>query len=131
MAFGGRDRRLGCRQIGDDRFVVMAGLGLDAATVGDASPRLDKTLGRPAYALSCLRHLLDPLLRLTSRLDGVGATLLRRSTRPDPRLERHRFRHLELRIRQAAPVELDGDSPHSWSALTVSVEPGALPLRVP
>lgn len=182
VAFGGQDRRLDCGRIGDERFVVMAGLGLDAAMVDDASPRLKKTLGWPAYALSGARHLLDAPLRLQYRLDDgswndrharavivgnvgtlqagvalfpdadptdgllellvlspsglwqwarVGARLLRRSTRPDPRLERHRFRHLELRTRPAAPVELDGDSVHSSSSLTVSVEPAALLLRVP
>jgi diacylglycerol kinase family enzyme len=182
VAFGGLDRRLDCGRIGDERFVVMAGMGLDAAMVGDASPRLKKTVGWPAYALSGASHLLDPPLRLQYRLDDgpwqhrdaravivgnvgtlqagvalfpeadptdgmlelvvlsprglwqwmrIGARLLRRSTGHDPRLTRHRFRHLVLRTEQPAPVELDGDRVGASTSLAITVEPAVLLLRVP
>ncbi|ARE73183.1 hypothetical protein B6R96_03895 [Streptomyces sp. Sge12] len=53
------------------RFTVMAGIGFDAAMVKDASPRLKSRLGWAAYVLSALRHLRDPSVRLTIRMDGV------------------------------------------------------------
>ncbi|MCX4539310.1 diacylglycerol kinase family protein [Streptomyces sp. NBC_01565] len=53
------------------RFTVMAGVGFDAAMVKDASPRLKSRLGWAAYVLAALRHLRDPSVRLTIRVDGV------------------------------------------------------------
>ncbi|AWZ18642.1 hypothetical protein DRB96_42250 [Streptomyces sp. ICC1] len=52
------------------RFTVMAGAGFDAAMVRDASPRLKSRMGWAAYVLSALRHLRDPGVRLTVRIDG-------------------------------------------------------------
>lgn len=60
------------------RFTVMAGAGFDAAMVRDASARLKQRLGWVAYVLSALRHLGDPRMRLSVRLDG-GAPLERRA----------------------------------------------------
>ncbi|WP_327266579.1 diacylglycerol kinase family protein [Streptomyces sp. NBC_01232] len=54
------------------RFTVMAGAGFDAAMVRDASARLKQRLGWPAYVLSALRHLGDPRMRLSVRLDGAA-----------------------------------------------------------
>ncbi|MFF4331350.1 diacylglycerol kinase family protein [Streptomyces sp. NPDC001591] len=55
---------------GSARFVVMAGAGFDAAMVGGASERVKGRLGWAAYALSAVRHLGDPRMRLSIRLDG-------------------------------------------------------------
>ncbi|MFB7467496.1 diacylglycerol kinase family protein [Streptomyces sp. NPDC056224] len=55
------------------RFTVMTGAGFDAATVRDTSPALKARLGWAAYALSAARHLGDPGMRLTVRLDGGRA----------------------------------------------------------
>lgn len=52
------------------RFTVMAGAGFDAAMVRDTSPRLKSRMGWAAYVLSALRHLRDPGVRLTVRIDG-------------------------------------------------------------
>ncbi len=60
------------------RFTVMAGAGFDAAMVRDASPRLKSRMGWAAYVLSALRHLGDPEVRLTIRIDG-GRRLRRRA----------------------------------------------------
>lgn len=60
------------------RFTVMAGAGFDAAMVRDASARLKERLGWAAYVVSALRHLHDPKMRLSIRLDG-GAPLERRA----------------------------------------------------
>ncbi|GGX19078.1 hypothetical protein GCM10010353_37840 [Streptomyces chryseus] len=51
------------------RFTVMAGAGFDAVMVRDASPRLKTSLGWLAYVVSAVRHLGDPPMRLTIRLD--------------------------------------------------------------
>ncbi|MEU9161925.1 diacylglycerol kinase family protein [Streptomyces sp. NPDC048424] len=55
------------------RFTVMTGAGFDAATVRDTSPALKSRLGWAAYALSAARHLGDPGMRLTVRVDGGRA----------------------------------------------------------
>ncbi|MFJ8160030.1 diacylglycerol kinase family protein [Streptomyces sp. NPDC096136] len=62
----GRVRGDGPRPV---RFTVMAGAGFDAAMVADASERVKRRLGWGAYALSALRHLGDPRMRLSIRLD--------------------------------------------------------------
>ncbi|MBT2482327.1 diacylglycerol kinase family protein [Streptomyces sp. ISL-94] len=55
--------------LGTARFTVMAGAGFDAAMVGDASERVKERLGWAAYVLSAVRHLGDPRMRLSIRLD--------------------------------------------------------------
>ncbi|WP_344173144.1 diacylglycerol kinase family protein [Streptomyces albidochromogenes] len=60
------------------RFTVMAGAGFDALMVRDASPRLKVSLGWLAYVVSAVRHLGDPAMRLTLRLDN-GDVLHRRA----------------------------------------------------
>ncbi|RSS45080.1 phosphatase PAP2 family protein [Streptomyces sp. WAC07061] len=55
---------------GSARFTVMAGAGFDAAMVGGASARAKERLGWAAYVLSAARHLRDPRMRLSIRLDG-------------------------------------------------------------
>ncbi|WP_404952664.1 diacylglycerol kinase family protein [Streptomyces sp. 147326] len=55
------------------RFTVMTGAGFDAATVRDTSPALKARLGWAAYVLSAARHLRDPGMRLSLRVDGGRA----------------------------------------------------------
>jgi diacylglycerol kinase family enzyme len=62
----------------DTRFIVMAGAGFDAAMVRGASERLKARLGWAAYVVSAARHLRDPRMRLSIRLDD-GAALERRA----------------------------------------------------
>lgn len=77
VALTGRRRRLdvGCVRVGSDpatepsRFVVMAGLGFDAAMMADASASLKASVGWPAYLLSAARHLRDDAVRITLTLD--------------------------------------------------------------
>ncbi|MFC9730677.1 diacylglycerol kinase family protein [Streptomyces roseolus] len=59
-------------------FTVMAGAGFDALMIRDASPALKARLGWPAYALAATRHLTEPRVRLTIRLDG-GRRIRRRA----------------------------------------------------
>ena len=70
VALTGRDRLLDCGRVGSGRFVVMAGIGLDAAMVRDAPAHTKKLLGWPAYVLSGAKHIIDPAMRVHFRLDG-------------------------------------------------------------
>ena len=59
-------------------FVVMAGLGFDAAMMDDAPVRLKQAVGWPAYIVSGLRHLRDRPVRVELRVDD-GPWLMRRA----------------------------------------------------
>jgi diacylglycerol kinase family enzyme len=52
-----------------DRFVVMAGLGLDAAIIADAPDELKKRVGWAAYVVSTLRNLNHPFVRVEITID--------------------------------------------------------------
>jgi YegS/Rv2252/BmrU family lipid kinase len=69
VALHGERRRLDVAAMGDDRFVVMGGIGFDAAMLRDADPRLKERLGAVAYVISGLRHLRRPVTRFEVRLD--------------------------------------------------------------
>ncbi len=60
-------------------FVVMAGLGLDARMLSDASDSLKKRVGWFAYAISAVRHLGDRPVRLTVSADGGRRRRMRAS----------------------------------------------------
>jgi diacylglycerol kinase family enzyme len=70
----GTERRIDSVQVeGDeldlDRFVVMAGLGLDAAIIADAPDRLKKHVGWAAYVVSTLKNLNHPFVRVEIIID--------------------------------------------------------------
>ncbi|MCX5071591.1 diacylglycerol kinase family protein [Streptomyces sp. NBC_00513] len=82
-ALSGRTTRIDMGRLSGDRleparFTVMAGAGLDAAMVRDASDRLKERVGWAAYVVSAFGHLRDPRMRLSIRLDD-GAELERRA----------------------------------------------------
>jgi diacylglycerol kinase family enzyme len=52
-----------------DRFVVMAGLGLDAAIIADAPDELKKRVGWAAYVVSTVRNLNHPSVRVEIQVD--------------------------------------------------------------
>jgi diacylglycerol kinase family enzyme len=52
-----------------DRFVVMAGLGLDAAIIEDAPDDLKKRVGWAAYVVSTLKNLNHPFVRVGITVD--------------------------------------------------------------
>ena len=60
-------------------FLVMAGLGFDAAMVAGADDALKKRVGWLAYFLAGVRHLHSRRLRITMTLDGHEAHLRLRS----------------------------------------------------
>lgn len=75
VAVGGVDRavdvgRLGGGQPDGGVMVGMAGVGLDAAMVGDAPTGLKRRLGWPAYLVSLARHLADRGFSAEIEVDG-------------------------------------------------------------
>ena len=69
VAIGGDRVRLDVAAMDDDRFVVMGGIGFDAAMLRDADPRLKEHLGAVAYVLSGFKHLRRRATRFRLRLD--------------------------------------------------------------
>ncbi|WP_433167956.1 diacylglycerol/lipid kinase family protein [Kribbella sp. CA-247076] len=71
---GGNEQRIDSIEIqGDeldtDRFVVMAGLGLDAAIIADAPDELKKRVGWAAYVVATLKNLNHPFVRVEIIVD--------------------------------------------------------------
>jgi diacylglycerol kinase family enzyme len=56
-------------QLTTDRFVVMAGLGLDAAIIADAPDELKKRVGWAAYVVSTVKNLNHPFVRVEITVD--------------------------------------------------------------
>ena len=69
VALEGDRVRLDVAAMEDDRFVVMGGIGFDAAMLRDADPRLKEHLGAVAYVLSGFKHLRRRVTRFRLRLD--------------------------------------------------------------
>ncbi|HEV2892532.1 MAG TPA: diacylglycerol kinase family protein [Actinomycetota bacterium] len=69
VALEGDRVRLDVAAMDDDRFVVMGGIGFDAAMLRDADPKLKETLGAVAYVLSGFKHLRRRVTRFQLRLD--------------------------------------------------------------
>ncbi len=72
----GRDRAVDIVRVeGDDlpatQFVVMAGLGLDAAIMGGAPDALKKRLGWPAYLVVAAKYLRYPAVRVEISVDDA------------------------------------------------------------
>jgi diacylglycerol kinase family enzyme len=70
----GEERRIDSVQVtGDqldtDRFVVMAGFGLDAAIINDARPELKARIGWAAYVVSTIKNLNHPFMRVEIIID--------------------------------------------------------------
>jgi len=77
VAFAGSDFRMDLvRASGDhmdpDTFVVMAGLGLDAAIVDDTGDRLKKQVGWMAYVVAGLRHMSFPAVEVELTVDDLA-----------------------------------------------------------
>ena len=69
VALDGDRVRLDVAALDDDRFVVMGGIGFDAAMLRDADPRLKEHLGAMAYVLSGFKHLRRRATRFRLVLD--------------------------------------------------------------
>ncbi len=69
IGLSGRDRVIDVAAVEDRKFVVMAGLGFDAAIMRDAPEGLKKAVGWPAYVVSAGKHLRGRGLRVTLTID--------------------------------------------------------------
>jgi YegS/Rv2252/BmrU family lipid kinase len=69
VALHGDRVRLDVAAMDDDRFVVMGGIGFDAAMLRDADPKLKERVGAVAYVVSGLRNLRRRATRFRLRLD--------------------------------------------------------------
>lgn len=90
VALTGRDRRVDVGRVSIDRsgedhrpqediFLVMAGIGFDAAVMADAPERLKRHVGPAAYLVSGVRNMKGPQFKV--RLDVDGGPELSRRTR--------------------------------------------------
>jgi diacylglycerol kinase (ATP) len=70
VALTGAERRVDVGVANGRPFVVMAGIGFDAALLASVSEKLKMRAGWHAYALSGLGHLWDRLTRVEVRVDG-------------------------------------------------------------
>ena len=66
----GATRQIDVGVIEGKRFVVMAGLGFDAAIMRDAPEKLKKTVGWPAYVVSGAKHLRGRRVSVSITIDG-------------------------------------------------------------
>jgi diacylglycerol kinase family enzyme len=64
-----RRRRIDVGTFGDDRFVIMAGMGIDAAMMRDTDHGLKARIGPLAYVIGAARNLRRPRARFRIRLD--------------------------------------------------------------
>ncbi|GAA1574757.1 MULTISPECIES: diacylglycerol kinase family protein [Kribbella] len=72
----GRDRRIDLvavhgDELDNDRFAVMAGLGLDAAIISGAPPHLKKQIGWTAYLVSAAKNVNHPSVRVQITIDDA------------------------------------------------------------
>jgi diacylglycerol kinase family enzyme len=78
IGLGGADRKIDVGRVDENhRFAVMAGMGLDAAMIMDAPPRLKARIGWPAYAISGARHIFDRRMHVTITVDDDEPVHLR------------------------------------------------------
>jgi YegS/Rv2252/BmrU family lipid kinase len=69
IALTGADRMLDVGACGDHRFVIMAGLGFDAAMMRDAPDKLKARVGWAAYVVSASKHLRGRRTHVTLTID--------------------------------------------------------------
>ncbi len=69
VAVRGSDRRIDLGLVDDVPFAVMAGMGFDAAMMADTTERMKRFAGWPAYIVSAVRHLRDPVMRVQLQID--------------------------------------------------------------
>jgi YegS/Rv2252/BmrU family lipid kinase len=56
--------------VNGERFIVMAGVGFDAAMIRDANPKVKRRLGSAAYMISGAKNLPARIVRATVSIDG-------------------------------------------------------------
>jgi YegS/Rv2252/BmrU family lipid kinase len=85
VALTGQDRAIDLVEVaGDDmedtHFMVMAGMGLDAAIMEGVNEQIKQKVGWFAYVLSGIRALMSPVVRMEISVDGAEFTSHRART---------------------------------------------------
>jgi len=162
-------------------FLIMAGLGFDAAIMADAPERLKKTVGPMAYTISGAKNLRGPQFKVRMSIDGkpeltrrartvvigncgkitgglmlmpqaevddgwldavilspvgivgwvaVAWRLISKKRKGHQRVDHHRLKSVTIRTDRPERVQIDGDSIGQARALSATVDPLALIVRV-
>ena len=162
-------------------FLIMAGLGFDAAIMADAPERLKKTVGPLAYTFSAAKNLRGPQFKIRMKIDdepefsrrartvvigncgkltgglvlmpeaqiddgwldavilspagvvgwvAVAGRLISRRSKGHHRVDHHRLRSVTIRSDRPEEVQIDGDTIGQARALSATVDPLALVVRV-
>ena len=162
-------------------FLIMAGVGFDAAIMADAPERLKKTVGPLAYTFSGAKNLRGPQFKVRMKLDGepeftrrartvvigncgkltgglvlmpqaevddgwldavilspagivgwvaVAGRLISKKRKGHQRVDHHRLKSVTIRTDRPERVQIDGDSIGKARALSATVDPLALIVRV-
>ena len=85
VALNGQDRAIDLVEVGGDgiedtHFMVMAGMGFDAAMMEGVNEEIKKKVGWIAYVFSALKSLMFPALRMEISVDGEEFTTHRART---------------------------------------------------
>ena len=162
-------------------FLIMAGVGFDAAIMADAPERLKNTVGPLAYTFSAAKNLRGPQFKIRMKIDGepeftrrartvvigncgkltgglvlmpeaqvddgwldavilspagvvgwvaVAGRLISKRSKGHHRVDHHRLRSVTIRSDRPEEVQVDGDTIGQARALSATVDPLALVVRV-
>jgi len=162
-------------------FLIMAGIGFDAAIMADAPERLKKTVGPLAYTFSGAKNLRGPQFKVRVKIDdeaefsrrtrsvvigncgkitgglvllpqaqvddgwldavllspvglvgwvAVAGRIVSRKRKGHKRVDHHRLKSVTVRCEHPEAVQIDGDTVGRARALSVTVDPLALVVRV-
>jgi diacylglycerol kinase family enzyme len=162
-------------------FLIMAGIGFDAAIMADAPERLKKTVGPLAYTISGAKNLRGKQFKVRVKIDdeaefnrrartvvigncgkitgglvlmpqahvddgwldavilspvgvvgwvAVAARVISRRRKGHERVDHHRLRSVAIRCDHPEAVQIDGDTVGRARALSATVDPLALVVRV-
>jgi len=162
-------------------FLIMAGMGFDAAIMADAPERLKKTVGPLAYTFSGAKNLRGPHFKVRIKIDdepeltrrartvvigncgkitgglvlmpqaqvddgwldavilspvgvvgwvAVAARVISQKRKGHERVDHHRLKSVAIRCDHPQAVQIDGDTVGPARALSATVDPLALVVRV-
>jgi diacylglycerol kinase (ATP) len=162
-------------------FLIMAGIGFDAAIMAGAHERLKRTVGPLAYTLSGVRNLRGPQFKVRIKIDdeaefsrrtrsvvigncgrltgglvlmpralvddgwldavilspvgvvgwvAVSGRVISQKRKGHERVDHHRLRSVSIRFDRPEAVQVDGDIIGQARALSATVDPLALVVRV-
>jgi diacylglycerol kinase family enzyme len=162
-------------------FLIMAGVGFDAAIMADAPERLKKTVGPLAYTISGAKNLRGPQFKVRIKFDdepeltrrtrtvvigncgrltgglvlmpraqvddgwldavilspvgvvgwvAVAGRIISQKKKGHERVDHHRMRSVTIRCDRPEAVQVDGDLIGQARALSATVDPLALVVRV-